>query len=148
MGSDGTARVGTGIRGLIATHSFRATGSSTVPLAGDSIRRSLRSTPRSSLAKGASITTLTLTAEAGIMVGTMIRTCAAADIMPGTGTRDRTPEALAAERPAADTTEVQDSAEVMAEASMVAGCREADFTEGAGSGGTAAKRGNLSRATI
>ena len=79
-------------------------------------------------------------AEAGIVMGTTLRTRAAADIMPGTGTRDRTPEALAAERPAADTTEVQDSAEVMAEASMVAGCREADFTEVAGSEGTAAKR--------
>jgi hypothetical protein len=73
------------------------------------------------------------------MVGTTIRTCTAADITPGTGTRDRTPEALAAERSAADITEVKDSAEVMAEASMVAGCREGDFTEVAGPEGTAAK---------
>ena len=76
------ARVGIGIRGLAPTRSFRATESSTVRLAGDSIRHSLRSTLRFSLATDISITILTLTAEAGIGVCTTIRASAAAAIMP------------------------------------------------------------------
>ena len=54
--------------------------------------------------------------EAGVVMGTTLRIGAAADIMPGTATLDRTPAAMAAELPAADTTEVQGSAEVKAEA--------------------------------
>jgi hypothetical protein len=67
------------------------------------------------------------------MMGTTIRAFAAADIKPGTDTRDRMPEATAAELPAADTTEATDSAEVKAEAFMAAGCREVDFMVAAGS---------------
>jgi len=57
------------------------------PFGWGSIRRFGRSTPRSSSATGTSITTSTLTAEAGIMTDTTLRACVAVDITPDTDTR-------------------------------------------------------------
>jgi hypothetical protein len=76
------------------------------------------------------------------VMGTTLRTRAAADIMPGTGTRDRTPEAMAAGSLAAETTEAEApmlarSREV--EAPILAGCREADSMVAAGAWATATK---------
>jgi hypothetical protein len=69
-------------------------GSSTVPSAGDSIRRSGRSTLRS-FSTGIIITTSILTHAAGVKAGTTMRAFVEADIMPGMDTQDRTLEAPA-----------------------------------------------------
>jgi hypothetical protein len=92
---DGTARVDTGIRGLAPTRLFRAMESSTVRLAGDSIRLSSRSMLRSFLVMGTSIITSTLTAEAAIAVCTTIQASAEAGITPVTDTLRRRADMLA-----------------------------------------------------
>jgi hypothetical protein len=74
-----------------------------------------------------SITTSTLTIEAGVMVGTTILICVAADIVPGTDIRDRTSEAMAEELQAVDPMEVEAYAKAEVEVSMVAG-REAEVS--------------------
>ena len=91
---DGTARAGIGIHGLALTRSFRATESSTVRLVGDSIRRSLPSTLRFSLAMGTSIIILTLPTEAGIGVCITIRASVEAAIMPVMDLRRRRADTL------------------------------------------------------
>jgi len=65
------------------------------------------------------------------------QTCVAADITPGTDTRDLTPEAMAAESAAAD---LLGAGTTEVEDPMVAGCQEADSTgEAVGSQAMAAK---------
>ena len=65
------------------------------------------------------------------------RTCVAADFTPGTDTRDLTSEAIAAESAAAD---LLGPGTTEVEDPLVAGCREADSTEEVvGSQATAAK---------